>query len=201
MTQNVDYYLSLNSPWTFLGHERVVDIATRAGATLSPIPVDFSIVFPVTGGLPVPKRAPARQAYRMMELRRWRKHLDIALNLEPAHWPANDLLCTGMVTVLCGQADTRTQALALAGAFMRAVWIEDRNIGDEATMLDISANLGLDGHSLLDAAKTGAPEETRKQASLHAIERGVFGAPSFVIGGEVFWGQDRLDFLARALGL
>ena len=194
----VDYFLSLNSPWSFLGHDRIVDVAARAHAKLVPIPVDFSIVFPVTGGLPVPKRAPARQAYRLTELERWRGYLDIPLNLHPAHWPADDQLPTGMVTAL---GEAHNEALSLAGAFMRAVWVEERNIGDPATMIDIANNQGLDGPGLLEQAKSGEPDEIRKAASHAAIERGVFGAPSYVIDGEVFWGQDRIDFVARKLAV
>jgi 2-hydroxychromene-2-carboxylate isomerase len=198
MTKRVDYYLSLNSPWSFLGHDRIVDIAARANAALVPIPVDFSIVFPVTGGLPVPKRAPARQAYRLAELKRWRSYLEIPLNLSPTHWPAPDVLCTGMVIAL---SDRNTDALRLAGAFMRAVWVEDRDIGDETTMVEIATEQGLDGKALLELSRTGSPEETRIASSKAAIERGVFGAPSYVIDDEVFWGQDRIEFVARALGV
>ena len=198
MSKSIDYYLSLNSPWTFLGHARLVSIAQRAGATLNLIPEDFSIVFPVTGGLPVNKRAPARQAYRLAELKRWRQFLDIPLNLSPAHWPAADTLATGMVSNLHTQG---SDALALAGAFMHAVWVEERNIGDEPTMLAIAQEQGMDGGPLLAQAKSGDFEQVREAASLAAIERGVFGAPTYVIDDEVFWGQDRLDFVARALGV
>ena len=204
MTKRVDYYLSLDSPWSFLGHDRIVDIAARANAELIPIPVDFSIVFPVTGGLQVPQRARTRQAYRLAELKRWRSYLDIPLNLNPTHWLAPDVLCTGMVTALAHRrdlADRNTDALCLAGAFMRAMWVEDRDISDEATMLDIATEQGLDGNALLELSRSGGPEETRIASSKAAIERGVFGAPSYVIDDEVFWGQDRLGFVARALGI
>ena len=198
MSKSIDYYLSLNSPWTFFGHARIVSIAQRAGATLNLIPVDFSIVFPVTGGLPVNKRAPARQAYRLAELKRWRQFLDIPLNLAPAHWPAADTLATSMVSTLHAQGG---DALTLAGAFMHAVWVEERDIGDEQTQLAIAEEQGVEGGPLLAAAKSSDFEQARETASRAAIERGVFGAPTYVIDDEVFWGQDRLDFVARALGV
>ena len=121
----VDYYLSLNSPWTYLGHERFMAMAARAGVTVNLRPVDFSLIFPKTGGLPVPQRPPQRQAYRMQELKRWRAFLDIPLNLQPAHWPADDKLATGLVIAA---REAGLDAARLAGAYMRAVWAQERNI-------------------------------------------------------------------------
>ena len=190
----VDYYLSLNSPWTYLGHERFMAIAARAGANVTIRPVDFGVIFPQTGGLPVGKRSPQRQAYRLQELARWRDFLKVPLNLHPAHWPADDRLATGMV-IAAREADL--DAASFAGAIMRAVWAEERNIGDVASVLAIAAEQGLDGEALREQAEHCL--KLREQDSLAAIERGVFGAPSYVIGDQIFWGQDRLDFVERAL--
>lgn len=192
----VDYYLSLNSPWTFLGHERFMTMAAKAGVNVRIRPVDFSLIFPKTGGLPVPQRPPQRRAYRMQELKRWREFLGIPLNLEPAHWPADDKLATGLVIAA---REEGMDAAHLAGAYMRAVWVEERDIGDEAMALAIaSETLGIDAVELLPRVEPCL--EMRVADSLAAMnERNVFGAPSYVIGDEVFWGQDRLDFVARAL--
>src|SRR5689334_25418302 len=83
MAKHVDYYVSLNSLWTYLGSKRFEDIARKHHAHVTIWPVDFGSVFAVSGGLPLPKRAPQRQAYRMMELKRWRDQLGVKLNLEP----------------------------------------------------------------------------------------------------------------------
>ncbi|MFT5448545.1 MAG: 2-hydroxychromene-2-carboxylate isomerase [Gammaproteobacteria bacterium] len=191
----VDYYLSLNSPWTYLGHERFMAIAAKAGVTLRIRPVDFSLIFPKTGGLPVPQRPPQRQAYRMQELKRWRAFLDIPLNLQPAHWPANDTTATGLVIAA---REAGLDAARLAGAYMRAVWAQERDIGDEATALAIATEQQIDAAALLPQVEHCL--EMRVADSLAAMnERNVFGAPSYVIGDEVFWGQDRLEFVARAL--
>jgi len=191
----VDYYLSLNSPWTYLGHERFMAIAAKAGAAVRLWPVDFSVIFPSTGGLPVGKRSPQRQAYRLQELARWRDFLGVPLNLHPAHWPADDGVATGLVMAA---RDDGLDAARLAGAFMRAVWAEERDIGDEATALAIAAEQGVDGAPLL--ARVADRLAQRDRDSRDAIEKGVFGAPSYVIGDQIFWGQDRLDFVERALG-
>ena len=178
MATTVDYYLSLNSPWTYLGHDRFMAIAAKAGATVRLWPVDFSVIFPETGGLPVGKRSPQRQAYRLQELERWRDFLGVPLNLHPAH-------------------DDGLDAARLAGAYMRAVWAEERDIGDETTALAIAKDQGIDGASL--RSRVDACLEQRDRDSRDAIGKGVFGAPSYVIGDRIYWGQDRLDFVERAL--
>jgi len=190
----VDYYLSLNSPWTYLGHDRFLAIAANAGAQVRLRPVDFSVIFPRTGGLPVGQRSPQRQAYRLQELERWREHLGVALELHPPHWPADDRTATGIVIAA---RDDGLDAARLAGAFMRAVWAERRDIGDEATVLAIAAENGIDAAPLLPRVEECLAR--RDEDSLAAVERGVFGAPTYVIGDRIFWGQDRLDFVERAL--
>ncbi len=87
MAKHVDYYVSLNSPWTYLGSKRFEAIAAKHKADVTIWPVDFGSVFAVSGGLPLPKRAPQRQAYRMMELKRWRDHLGVKTTLEPKFFP------------------------------------------------------------------------------------------------------------------
>ena len=192
----IDYYLSLNSPWTYLGHDRMVAIAARAGASVVPHPVDFAVVFPATGGLPLPKRSPQRQAYRLQELDRWRAHLGVALNVQPAHWPADEVPAA---TMILAAREAGGDATGLAGDFLRAVWAEERDIGARETQLEIAAARGLDGEALLEAAARDGHAETRRRESEAAIERGVFGAPSYLVGDQLLWGQDRLDFLEHAL--
>jgi len=190
----VDYYLSLNSPWTYLGHDRFMAMAAKADATVRLWPVDFSVIFPQTGGLPVGKRSPQRQAYRLQELARWRDFLGVPLNLHPAHWPADDDVATGLVMAA---RDDGLNAARLAGAYMRAVWAEERDIGDEATALAIASEQGIDGEAL--HPRVSECLARRDRDSRAAIEKGVFGAPSYVIGDHIYWGQDRLDFVERAL--
>ena len=197
MRRVVDYYLSLNSPWSYFGHARLVEIAARHQAEIHIHPVDFSLIFPVTGGLPVPQRAPVRQAYRLAELERWRKFLGVELNIHPKFWPADETMAANMVVAARDQGQA---AIPLAGAYMRAVWAEDRNMADPDTAIAIANECGLDGNALGEATRTGEQSEIRRGESQTALDAGVFGAPSYVLNGEVLWGQDRLDFLDRALG-
>jgi len=195
LNKTIDYYLSLISPWSYLGHQRLQDIATRHQGTIKLWPVDFAVIFPSTGGVPLARRSPQRQAYRMQELQRWRDYLHLPLTLEPKHFPVSDKLAAAMVIELREQqAET---ALRLAGACLRACWVEDRDISDRSTLLAIASENQLDGEELLTAADQ-APQIIAADSEA-AVKRGVFGAPSYLYDKQIFWGQDRLDFLDRAL--
>jgi carboxymethylenebutenolidase len=198
MPKHVDYYVSLNSPWTYLGSRRFEAIAAKHDAAVTIWPVEFGSVFAVSGGLPLPKRAPQRQAYRMMELKRWRQHLGMPLTLEPKFFPANEMPAAKCVIALREQG-RMADAIKLAHGVLHALWADEKDTGDAATLRSIIAGCGLDAESVMAAAATPTVAAKREAYTHHAIEQGVFGAPSFVIDGEIFWGQDRLDFVDRKL--
>jgi 2-hydroxychromene-2-carboxylate isomerase len=198
MAKHVDYYFSPASPWTYLGHQRFAAMARKAGASVAVKPTDIGgQVFPVTGGVPVKQRSPARQAYRLAELERWRKHLGAELNIHPKHFPpAQDKLAARvMIAALRAGADP----FDFPYAIMRAVWADERDIADPATLAAIARAQGQDGDKLLAAAESEAVKAEYQANTDEAIRAGVFGAPWFVVDGEGFWGQDRLDFVERAL--
>lgn len=191
MAKTVDYFFSLNSPWTYFGHQRFAEMAKRHGAAIRVKPVDLGKVFPVSGGLPLPKRAPQRQAYRLVELARWRDHLSIPLNVQPQfNRVPGELACCAVIA-----ADRKGEpAMTLAGALLRAVWVEDRDISDAETVRKIAREQGLEADLGNADAKAAYDSYTQE-----AIDRNVFGAPTYIYKDEPFWGQDRLDFLDRAL--
>jgi 2-hydroxychromene-2-carboxylate isomerase len=196
MAKHVDYYLSLNSPWAFLASRRFEAIAAKHKADVTIWPVDFGSVFAVSGGAPLPKRAPQRQAYRMMELKRWRDHLGIKLTLEPKFFPHDEVPAAKCVIALREQG-RMADAIKLAHAVLAAVWVQERNPADPATLKAILGECGLDADAVLKASEGMAAK--REAYTKHAIDQSVFGAPFFVIDGERFWGQDRLEFVERKL--
>ena len=198
MSKIVDYYAGLSSPWTYLGHKRFCDLAKKSKANVNFKPVDFGVIFPATGGLPLAKRAPERQKYRFMELERWRKELNVPLNLEPKFFPVNPEMASRMCIAL---DESSGNALGLAERFMQAVWAEDQNLADPETLTQITDGFGLDGKQLLEQANDQKYMDLHQFYSEEAIDRGVFGAPSYVIEDEVFWGQDRLNFVEKKLGI
>ncbi len=192
----IDYYFTPTSPWAYLGHERFVAIAKRHNAHIEVKPVDFGRVFPVSGGLPLAQRPKQRQAYRLMELKRWREFLGVPLNLTPKHAPVPPELAARLIIA----ADMKElNAMALSLAIHRAAWVEDRNISDPETLKAVCAENGRKPEFLWEAEQN---EETKRRYDAYtqeAIDRQVFGAPTYVYKDELFWGQDRLDFLDRAL--
>ena len=195
----IDYFLSLNSPWAHLGATRIEALAARHGAVLRVLPCDYrETIFPASGGLPLPKRSPPRQAYRMQELRRWRTHLGIALNLTPRHSPFDEAFAACCV-IAARETLGNPSAVALAHRLLKALWAEDRDPSEHATLAACMTDVGLAPAPLLALAEAPRWAVLRVTDSQAALSRGVFGAPSYVVGDAVFWGQDRLDFLDRHL--
>lgn len=199
MALTIAYYFTPQSPWTYLGHDRFVALARAAGAQVRVLAVDFGAIFPVSGGLPLGKRAPQRQAYRLVELQRFSAHLGLPMHVQPRFFPVGGDPSARLITAVA-QQDGADAALALSGAVFRAVWAEQRDIASATVLAELLAQQQLPAQRL---AQSNQPEvqamyEANTQA---AIAAGVFGAPSYVVDNEIFWGQDRLDFLARRLGV
>jgi 2-hydroxychromene-2-carboxylate isomerase len=198
MPTTVQYYFAPNSPWTYLGHLRFWDLARKHGATVEVLPVDLGgKVFPQSGGLPLGKRAPQRQAYRLVELKRFSESLHAPMNLQPKFFPvAPDDAAKLIIAVELN--DGTDAAMHITDAVLRAVWVDERNIADEAVLALLLKERELPARRLEDA-HSQAVAERYEANTRRAIEAGVFGAPSYVIDGEIFWGQDRLDFVDRRL--
>src|SRR5712672_1880581 len=198
MPITVDYYITLNSPFTYLGCALLAEIAQRNSATVNIKPAKFGPIFEQTGGLPLPKRSPQRRAYRMMELKRWREVRGIPIILEPKYVPCDDVTATRLVIAAKLQgSDAHRLSLELG----RALWEREESVADPAAMASAAQRAGLDSAAL----RAGGPSDAEldglyEQYTQEALAAGVFGAPSFVLpSGEIFWGQDRLEMLEDAL--
>jgi len=192
----IEYFLAPQSPWTYLGHQRLRDIAARHDATIECKPMDLGLVFPVSGGLPLAKRSPQRQAYRLLELERWSRHLGVPLYVHPKFFPVPADEAARLI-VITGRLHGQEAALDLSGAILRAVWAEELNIGDDATLAAIADSCGLDGAALM--ARRAEAQSEYERYTQEAIDCGVFGSPWYRYRGENFWGQDRLQLLELAL--
>ena len=197
MTKLCEYFLAPHSPWTYLGHERFVKLAKQYGVQVDIKPVDLGKVFGVSGGLPLAKRPPQRQAYRLVELKRWSEFLQMPLNLQPKFFPVQPDAAAKLI-IATKIALGNEAALAVAGAAMRAVWAEERNIADADTLAALASACGYDGKSLLKSSETASVQAEYDRYTEQAIAANVFGSPWYQYEGEGFWGQDRLDFLERA---
>ena len=198
MGHAVDYYFAPQSPWAYLGHQRLVEIAERTEATVRVMPIDLGgKVFPISGGLPLGQRAPQRQAYRLVELQRFSEHLNAPLNLKPKYFPVGGDDAARLI-IAADLAQGSAAAMQVAGAVLAACWAQERNMADDKVLAELLAELNLSA-ALLEQSHSQAVQERYEAYTQAAIDAGVFGAPSYVVEGEIFWGQDRLDFVERAL--
>ena len=197
MAQICEYYFSPVSPYTYLGHAAFVALAKAHHVQIVLKPFDLGRVFSVSGGLPLAQRPVQRQNYRLVELQRWSEFRRIPLNLHPKFFPvAADPACRLLVAAQLAHGTERTQPLI--AAITRAVWADEMNIADEATLIGLAQALGLDGAALMKAADGAGAQTTVTQHTDDAIAVGVFGSPWYVYDGASYWGQDRPDFLERA---
>jgi len=197
MALTIDYFLAPQSPWTYFGHARFTEMAAAAGATVRIKPMDLGKIFPLTGGLPVGQRSAQRQAYRLVELRRFADHLKLPTNLHPKFFPVVGDDAARLI-IAVDQHDGAEAAMRLCGAVLSAVWAQERNIADPAVLAELLHEQHLDVARLAQA-KEEKVQQTYQSYTDEALKVGVFGAPSYVVDGELFWGQDRLEFLQRRL--
>jgi 2-hydroxychromene-2-carboxylate isomerase len=196
MSKLCEYYVSPHSPFAYLGHTHLLALAKKHDVQIAIKPFDLSKIFGVSGGLPLGKRAPQRQAYRLKELQRWSEFRGLPMNLQPTFFPVQSDAASKLI--IATQLALGTEAaLALAGAVMRAVWAEERNIADADTLRALAVELGHDGKNLLKSSETASVQAEFDRFTDEAMAANVFGAPWYVVDGEPYWGQDRLDFVER----
>jgi 2-hydroxychromene-2-carboxylate isomerase len=195
--KTIEYFVTPVSPWCYLGHTRLLQLAKTHQTTIELLPFELGAkIFPQSGGLPLLQRPVQRQAYRLAELKRWHQHLNLPMNIQPQYFPVSDAL--GLQAIAAAQSFAPTEAiLAFTEALMRAVWVDQMNLADPAVIKQIAKSHSIDPNELDQHAAQGrARLDANNQ---RAVEAQVFGAPWYRFKQENYWGQDRLEFLDRAL--
>ena len=198
MSKTVDYFLSPMSPWAYLGHEPLQALIDKFNATVNVIPIDPVKLFAATGGVPVAQRPIQRQKYRLAELKRWKSFLGSPIIIEPAHFPYNPALVNLVVVATVNEYGAQ-KAMELTLCLMKGCWVEDRNMGLTEEVKKSIESCDLNSDDLLELASNDQTSKDLEKNTQHAIDAGVFGAPTYIINGELYWGQDRLDFVQRSL--
>lgn len=195
----VECFYTLSSPWAYFAGPRLGDIVRRHRARLVLKPYDFQQVVPKTGGIPLLTRPQPRRRYHALELDRWRRHLGMPLNLTPRFYPPKDNKTPGHTVIAAQQLGL--DAPRLSHAILRAIWAEERNVALPETRRRIADENGMDGAALV-ALETSDDVVAEYRRNTGEVERlGIFGSPTYVFRDELFWGQDRLEFVDRALAL
>ena len=196
MSRTIAYYFTLVSPWAYIGHDLITTTARKHDAALDYRPVNLGEVFPNSGGLPLAKRHPLRVAYRTVELKRWREKRGLDFVLKPRGWPFDPTLADCVAVAMLARGEDPN--VYLANAF-RAVFEKELNLGEAANVASILNEAGHDADVLIADAQSQPIREAYAANNKAALDVGVFGSPSYVLDGEVFWGQDRIELLDDAL--
>lgn len=194
--RRLPFYFSVKSIWSYIGHEAINALAAEHGATLQHRPVHLASLFAATGGTGLRQRHISRQRYRDFEVQRWCQRRGVAIDLASPFLAADPQLadCLLLAAIEAGHA-----AEPLLGHLFAAVWRERRDIDDPMTVAAVATAIGLPGAALVERAESAEIQAVYERNLGLAIDENVFGLPSFVLNGETFWGQDRLDFLGEAL--
>ncbi|MEO0542952.1 MAG: 2-hydroxychromene-2-carboxylate isomerase [Pseudomonadota bacterium] len=192
MHSNIDYYFTSVSPFVYLGHDAIVAVASKHNVQLNPKPVNLGGVWQESGSVPLGQRSPIRQRYRLVEMERIAEWRGLPINLTPAHFPTNPTLADLCVVALTTQ---QQDALPVMADFFRAVWVEERDIADTTVLEDILTKHGHHADAIMAMANSDACSDVRQANTEAAIAADATGVPSYVVGGEVFWGQDRIELV------
>ncbi|SEL68662.1 2-hydroxychromene-2-carboxylate isomerase [Pseudoxanthomonas sp. GM95] len=196
MAESLDYFVTLHSPWSYLGHQAFLDVAARHGAQVRTRPVRILDLFAEVGALPLAQRPPTRQAYRLIELQRVREQRGLPLNLKPKFYPCDIGLADRVIIALIEHGHAPHTYMSAAYA---ALWAQEANLADADTLAGLLRALGVDADAILKTADAPHVAQLYADNTRAAIEAGLPGLPGYVRGGEPFWGQDRIDLLDAAL--
>ena len=192
---HIDYFMITLSPFCYLAGDELEHIAEKHGATIAYKPVNLLQIFAATGGIVPADRHPARQAYRMQELTRVAKAKGLPINLKPAFFPSNPV--PSCYSVINAQNSGGGDVAGLCQSFLRACWAEEKDVAEDIVLRACLTENGFDPDLVNSGLLSGA--EVFERNTEEAIKKGVFGAPTYVVGDQIFWGQDRLSYLDEYL--
>ena len=191
--KRVEFFYDYASTYSYLAHRQIEALATRRDAELVFRPMVLGFVFKATGNS-MPASVPAKAAYMVQDVRRWVRHYGLPFKM-PSVFPTNTIRA---LRGACAALEEGT-FVAYHHAVMDAYWAQDQDIGDAEVLAAVATRAGLDGARLVARAEEPAVKDQLKKNTDEAIARGVFGAPTFFVGDQMFWGNDRMEFVAEAL--
>lgn len=196
MTDHIDYFFFCASPFVYLGHRAVCAVAEKHGVSLRPKPINLPAVWANSGSVPLGQRTPLRQRYRLLEIERIALWRGLPINTQPKFFPVDPTLADKCVIALVSQ---NIDALPVMGDIFAAVWANEMDISNEAVIAGILTKHGHDASDVMVRAKSDAVEVARQTNTDEAIAADAVGVPAYVVDGEVFWGQDRIELIDHML--
>lgn len=193
MSKTVEIFFDLASPYSYLAATQVQAIADKHGAKVAWKPFVLGAVFKATSNT-MPAAVPAKAKYMLDDLARWAAQYGVGFKMA-THWPVNAV--KAMRLCIVGDQEGKAAATTLAG--FKALWVDDRDLTAEATLREIAQNAGLDPDRALAAIESPDVKDRLRAYTDDAIKRGAFGAPALFVGDQLFWGNDRLHHVEKAL--
>ena len=193
--KEVSFFFDFSSPFAYLASTQIESVAARAGAMVRYRPFLLGALFKALGGPdgPLFSMPPVKQRHARDDMFRWADFHGVPLKF-PTRFPMNTVKALRMILQL-----PEPQRAPLMHAIFAAYWADDRDINDDAVLVELATSVGLDGAALVAGTKDDAVKAQLKSATDEAVKLGLFGAPTFMVGDLLFWGQDRLAFVEKAL--
>ncbi|MEB2648606.1 MULTISPECIES: 2-hydroxychromene-2-carboxylate isomerase [Pseudomonas] len=195
MRKTLEFFFDLGSPATYLAYTQLPALCASTGTQLIYKPMLLGGVFKATGNAS-PITVPAKGRYMFDDLARYARRYNVPLKFNP-HFPINTLVLMRAVTGI--QLRQPEHFDAFVDCLFRALWEDGRHLGDPVVVAAVLTEHGFDPEEVLALANDEAVKAALKDNTEHAVKRGVFGAPSLFVGNQLFFGQDRLDFVREAL--
>ena len=189
----IKYYYSVASPFSYLAIDRFINLVNKKNIEVEEMPFDLvGQVFPNTGGVPVPKRHPSRLKYRLVEIERIGKKYGVSINSQPKFFPPSDPHLPAKFTIAAIQLGNK---LSFGKECLKYLWANEKDISDKKVLEEICNNLQFNFNKVEALANSEKIEKIYSENSNNAIKEDVFGAPTYIYDNELYWGQDRLDYL------
>ncbi len=196
--KTITYYYAAHSAYAYLGAAELTRIARNAGAKVIHKPMDLRAVMPAAGSQPMAQRSASHMDYFFRrEIDRWAEHRGIPMMHKTPTHHANDINFANCVLIAAIEADLDIDSLS--EEMLRAHWVDDADVASREDLTKICQAVGIDAAPLFEAAESDAIKEIYARNTQESIDLGLFGSPAYVVGEDMFYGQDRLDMVARAL--
>lgn len=191
--QTIDFYFDLTSPYSYVAAEQIEDIAAAGNRVVNYKPTLLGFVFKSTGNS-APMMNPAKGKYSAKDFARTARFHGLEINW-PKKFPINATTGSRVILQVINQRPEKTGELVRA--LYKAYFVTGQDITEEAVVAEVASSIGLDGAALVAGTQDESIKEQMKNAVQESIDAGMFGAPYFVVDGEAFWGQDRMEQLRR----
>ena len=196
MTKILDYYFATPSPWAYFATPRIKKIQEKYNLKINWKPCNLAKIFSINGTLNVKDRPLPVQINRLNELKRWSDFLNMPNSIKPKYFPVDPTISHKIIIIA---QNKNMDPFDITFTFMKSVWADEKDITDDETIKNICKQNNISSDSILDEANSSEINNQYLKNTEEALKNNVWGSPTFIYNNELFWGQDRIEFLERAI--